>query len=136
MVARWLELAATLARRFNATHLRGHELVELQLDELNTVLQSRKPQTWVFASIDGWSRLWPATLVGSRTYRIRSCSSEASPIRAVLHLFRCFYNAERPHQGLGNRVIDRPAEPRSTSLRLVTGHERLGGLLRHYRASA
>jgi IS1 family transposase len=63
-IARWLELAAALARRFNAKHLRGHELVEL-----NTFLQNRKQQTWVFASIDVWSRLWPATLVGSRTYR-------------------------------------------------------------------
>ncbi len=68
-VARWLELAAALARRFNTKHLRGHELVELQLDELNTFLQSRKQQAWVFAGIDVWSRLWPATLVGSRTYR-------------------------------------------------------------------
>ena len=36
---------------------------------MNTFLQSRKQQTWVFASIDVWSQLWPATLVGSRTYR-------------------------------------------------------------------
>ncbi len=35
-VARWLERAAALARRFNAMHLRGHALVELQLDELNS----------------------------------------------------------------------------------------------------
>jgi len=82
-VARWLELAATLARRFNAKHLRGHELVELQLDELSTFLQSRKQQTWVFASIDVWSRLWPATLVGSRTYRntrrfVRSVANTSS----------------------------------------------------------
>lgn len=68
-VARWLELAAAIARRFNAKHLRDHDLVELQLDEMNTFLQGRKQQTWVFASIDVWSRLWPATLVGSRTYR-------------------------------------------------------------------
>ena len=68
-VARWLELAAAVARRYNAKHLRGHELVELQLDEMNTFLQSRKRQTWVFASIDVWSRLWPATLVGARTYQ-------------------------------------------------------------------
>ena len=68
-VARWLELAAAIARRFNAKHLRGHDLVELQLDEMNTFLQSRNQQTRVFASIDVLSRLWPATLVGSRTYR-------------------------------------------------------------------
>ncbi len=43
---------------------------------------------------------------------------------------------ERLLQRIGNRVIERPAVPRSTSLRSVTGHERLGGILRHYRASA
>ena len=41
-VARWLELAAAIARRFNAKQLRDHDLVELQLDGLNTFLQSRK----------------------------------------------------------------------------------------------
>lgn len=60
---------------------------------------------------------------------------EAS-LRRAIREYVDHYHAERPHQGLGNRVIDRPAEPRSTSLRLVAGHERLGGLLRHYRASA
>ena len=60
---------------------------------------------------------------------------EAS-LRRALREYVDHYNAERPHQGLGNRVIDPSAVPRTTSLRLVTGHERLGGILRHYRASA
>ena len=60
---------------------------------------------------------------------------EAS-LRRALREYVEHYNAERPHQGLGNRVVDRSPVPRSTSLRLVTGQERLGGLLRHYRASA
>ena len=60
---------------------------------------------------------------------------EAS-LRGALREFIDHYNSERPHQGLENRVLDPPAEPRSTSLRLVTSHDRLGGLLRHYRASA
>ena len=60
---------------------------------------------------------------------------EAS-LRRALREYVEHFNQERPHQGLGNRIIDGPAEPRSTSLRLVTGHDRLGGLLRHYRASA
>ena len=58
---------------------------------------------------------------------------EAS-LRRALREFVDHYNSERPHQRLGNRVLDRPAEPRSTSLRLVTSHDRLGGLLRRYRA--
>ncbi len=37
--------------------------------ELRTFLMSRKQQTWVFAGIEAGSRLWPATLVGSRTSR-------------------------------------------------------------------
>ena len=60
---------------------------------------------------------------------------EAS-LRRALREYEAHYNAERPHQDIGNRVVDLPADPRSTSLRLVAGHERLGGLLRHYRASA
>jgi len=68
-VARSLELAAPLARRFNAKHLRGRELVELQLDDLNTFLQCRKRQAWVFASIDASSRPWPRILMRPRTYR-------------------------------------------------------------------
>ncbi len=44
---------------------------------------SRKRQTWVFAGIEVWSRLWPATLVGSRTSRnttqfVRSISDPAN----------------------------------------------------------
>ena len=60
---------------------------------------------------------------------------EASLRRAVREYVE-HYNQERPHQGIGNRVVTPSAVPRSTSLRSVTGHERLGGLLRHYRASA
>lgn len=68
-VSRWLELAASLARSFNNARTRGYVLRELQLDELNTFLQKRNRKTWVFAGIEVWSRLWPATLVGSRSFR-------------------------------------------------------------------
>ncbi len=68
-VARWLELAAAFARRFNNARTCGYVIRELQLDELSTFLQSRKRKTWVFAGIEVWSRLWPATLVGSRSSR-------------------------------------------------------------------
>ena len=50
-VARWSDRAAPRARRFSAKHLRGHALVELQLDEMITFLQSRRQRTWVFAGI-------------------------------------------------------------------------------------
>ena len=44
------------------------------------------------------------------------------------------YHCERPHQGIGNVVIDGRGEPGSVGP--VTCHERLGGLLRSYRRAA
>ena len=50
-----------------------------------------------------------------------------------LREFVAHYHAERPHQSLGNELIDgRP----STSDGDVVAHKRLGGLLRSYRRSA
>ena len=68
-ISRWLERAAARARRLEAEHLRGHPLVELQLDEMNAFPRGLKRQAWIFASIDVWSRPWRATLAGLRTYR-------------------------------------------------------------------
>ncbi|MFT7521212.1 MAG: transposase-like protein, partial [Kiritimatiellia bacterium] len=89
-VSRWLELAAAYARQFNDANLRGYTLEELQLDELNTFLGNRNEKTWVFAGIEVSSRLWPATLVGARTWNntksfIRSItdSSEWSPFPLI-----------------------------------------------------
>jgi hypothetical protein len=44
------------------------------------------------------------------------------------------YHGERPHQGLGNRIIQfhrRPSTGDSTTE--IRGHDRLGGILKHYR---
>jgi transposase-like protein len=77
-VSRWLEVAAALARQFNATKLRGFDLEELQLDELSTFLGNRNQQTRVFAGIEVSSRLWAATLAGPRSY-----SNNKSFIRCI-----------------------------------------------------
>ena len=82
-VARWLERAAGVAKAFNERRTLGIELIELQLDELSTPLQSRKRKSWVFAGIEVWSRLWLGTRVGPRTYRntirfLRSVTSAGS----------------------------------------------------------
>ncbi|MFT7669908.1 MAG: hypothetical protein ACI8X5_002615 [Planctomycetota bacterium] len=66
-VSRWLELVASLARRFNNDKTRGYALEELQLDELNTFLGNRNQKTWVFAGIEVGSWLWTSSLVGART---------------------------------------------------------------------
>ena len=62
-------------------------------------------------------------------------SGEAS-LRRALREHVEHYNAERPHQGIGNRVLQHRLGPRSTSVEHVECRERLGGLLRHYRESA
>ncbi len=68
-VARWLERASAAAERFNRGMLRDFEIVELQADELYTFIDSKSRPTWLFASIEVWSRLWAGSLVGRLSYR-------------------------------------------------------------------
>ncbi len=44
-------------------------MVELQADEIRTIIGGREQVIWVFVVIDVWSRLWPSTVVGKRSYR-------------------------------------------------------------------
>jgi hypothetical protein len=41
---------------------------ELQADEIRTIVGGKEhPPVWIFAAIEVWSRLWPATIVGKRS---------------------------------------------------------------------
>ena len=68
-VARWLERAAAFARRFNNLKMQGYELIELQADEIRTFILHKDNAIWVFTALEVWSRLWPSTVVGQRSYR-------------------------------------------------------------------
>ena len=63
-VARWLELAAEFAKRFNACKIRGFELIELQADEICTLVGNKRKQIWLFTSLEVWSRLWVSFVAG------------------------------------------------------------------------
>jgi IS1 family transposase len=68
-VARWLEKAAHSCRRFNDRRIATLAAAELQADEIRTIVGNKKHPMWIFTTIDVWSRLWPATVVGRRSYR-------------------------------------------------------------------
>jgi hypothetical protein len=68
-VHRWLERAAAWCRHFNDREINRLSLAELQADEIKTIVGSKEAPIWIFAVIDVWSRLWPSTVIGSRTYR-------------------------------------------------------------------
>ena len=68
-VARWLEKAAQVCRRFNHRRLAGFAAEELQADEIRTFAGNKKTPSWVFVTIEVWSRLWPSTVTGRRSYR-------------------------------------------------------------------
>jgi transposase-like protein/IS1 family transposase len=68
-VARWLEKAAHSCRRFNDRRIATLAVAELQADEIRTIVGSKEHPIWIFTAIDVWSRLWPATVVGRRSYR-------------------------------------------------------------------
>ena len=42
---------------------------ELQADEICSFTGGKTRPTWIFAAIKVWSRLWPSTVVGRRSYR-------------------------------------------------------------------
>jgi transposase InsO family protein len=60
---------------------------------------------------------------------------EASLRRAIREYVE-HYNRERPHQGIGNRVIESTAHRAPTATSRIVVQERLGGLLKHYRRAA
>jgi hypothetical protein len=68
-VHRWLERAGVWCRRFSHRRLNGLSILELQVDEIGTIVGGKQQPVWVFAVIDVWSRLWPSTIVGKRSYR-------------------------------------------------------------------
>ena len=68
-VARWLEKAAYVCRGFNQRRTAGFGVEELQADEIRSFAGSKARLTWIFVAIEVWSRLWPSTLTGRRSYR-------------------------------------------------------------------
>jgi IS1 family transposase len=66
---RWLERAAGWCRRFSDRKIRRLATAELQADEIRTIVGGRGQPVWIFAVIDVWSRFWPSTVVGKRSYR-------------------------------------------------------------------
>jgi transposase-like protein len=67
-VHRWLEKAAW-CRRFNDLIVKRLSVAELQADEIRTIIGGREQGVWLFVVIEVWSRLWPSTVVGKRSYR-------------------------------------------------------------------
>ena len=77
-VDRWLEKAAACCRRFNQVHTCDLDIRELQVDEVRAFAGRKDQATWIFTTIDVWSRFWPASLVGRRSYK-----NTRSVLRAV-----------------------------------------------------
>ena len=68
-VHRWLERAGVWCRRFNNQKINRLSVVELQADEIKTIVGSKEAPIWIFTVIEVWSRLWPSTVVGKRSYQ-------------------------------------------------------------------
>ncbi len=68
-VHRWLERASHWCRRFSDRKMKRLAMAELQADEMRTIVGGKEQPIWVFVILDVWSRLWPSTVVGGRSYR-------------------------------------------------------------------
>ena len=58
-----------MCRRFNHRRIAGFAAEELPADEIRTFAGNKKTPSWVFVTIEVWSRLWPSTVTGRRSYR-------------------------------------------------------------------
>ena len=66
-------------------------------------------------------------------YRQNAGGGSGSHLRWLLREFEARYNFERPHQGLGNRLVETTAAangPHGDTM--LECRERAGGLLRYY----
>ena len=54
---------------FGQDGIAGFAAEELQVDEIRTFTGNKKTPSWVFVTIEVWSRLWPSTVTGRRSYR-------------------------------------------------------------------
>ncbi len=68
-IARWLELAATFAVRFNDRMLEGFLIRELQADEIRTFVGTKERVIWILTTLEVWSRLWISFEIGRRNFR-------------------------------------------------------------------
>lgn len=68
-VARWLERASAHAKGFQEKRVRRVDAVEVQLDELRTTVGDKRRPSWIYTSVEVWSRLWTSVHVGRRTRR-------------------------------------------------------------------
>src|SRR5262249_41596027 len=68
-VHRWLEKPAGGWRRFSNRKNEGLSISELQTDEIRKFVGAKERLVWVFVVIDVWSRLWPSTIIGKRSYQ-------------------------------------------------------------------
>jgi hypothetical protein len=78
-VHRWLERAAVCCARFNHRKIKELSLVELQADEIRTIVGGKQQSVWVFVVIDVWSRLWPSTVANEAIATPWACFETFQP---------------------------------------------------------
>jgi IS1 family transposase len=112
------------------------DIREFQTDEIRTFTGNKKKVSWIFATMDVWSRFWPGTIIGSRNYEntqeiIRSISKLTDPQRVPLIVtdgYRFYERAIRKCFGkcLYGQVIKTRRNDRVTKVdrRMIIGDKR------------
>ena len=95
-VHRWLARAAAWCRCFNNRKIDRLSVVELQPDEIKTIVGSKEEPIWIFAVIEVWSRLWPSSVVGKRSYQNTLSLFRNVSSRMTLEQMPLIVTARRP----------------------------------------
>ncbi len=131
-VTRWIERGAAHATRFRDKAIRNVEPVEVQVDELRTFVGGKDQTSWIYTSIEVWSRLWLSARIGRRTVRNTRvhyrevqdrCVAVGEP--ALLTSDGFIYNERAARRVLGPRWVYVQIEKFRTGKRGVRTKQRL-----------
>ncbi len=97
-------------------------------------LHSRDKQLYTISDLLSWTPPAITRIISDGVLNIRNkmLIFGERHLRYVVNEYMEHYHTERPHQGIGNNIIDPPPLGNGR----IVCHERLGGLLKSYRRAA
>ena len=105
-IARWLKVASDAAQQFNDQKLKNFVIHELQADEIRTFIQNNKDVTWLYTTMDVWSRLWISTKVGDRNEdHVKSVISDTLQRGEIKHRFLFTTDGFKPYDSVIRKLL-------------------------------
>ena len=106
-------MASDAAQQFNDQKLKKFVIHELQADEIRTFIQNKKYVTWLYTTMDVWSRLWISTKVGDRNEdHVKAVISDTLQRGEIKHRFLFTTDGFKPYDSVIRKLLQDVARSR------------------------